>query len=51
MAPATARPAGNYLSSREQACLDNCARRFMETTQYVVQYYQSKAGQGGGDGF
>ncbi|GAB4814078.1 hypothetical protein N2152v2_001124 [Parachlorella kessleri] len=31
---------GNYLSSREQACLDNCSRRFLETTQFVVKYFQ-----------
>ncbi|KAK2076923.1 hypothetical protein QBZ16_005151 [Prototheca wickerhamii] len=27
----------NYLSSRETACLDNCARRFLDTTQFVVK--------------
>ncbi|KAG7670423.1 hypothetical protein Ndes2526B_g00175 [Nannochloris sp. 'desiccata'] len=42
---------GNSLSSREQACLDNCARRFLDTTQFVVKYFQSKASQGGGDHF
>lgn len=43
---------GSYLSSREQACLDNCARRFLETTQFVVKYFQSKAGaSSGGDSF
>lgn len=30
--------AGSYLSSRETACLDNCARRFLDTTQFVVKY-------------
>jgi len=29
-------PAGNYMSSKEQACMDNCARRFLESTQFVV---------------
>jgi len=45
--------AGNYLSSREQACLDNCARRFLDTTQFVVKYFQAKAGGGnsGDDAF
>jgi hypothetical protein len=43
--------AGSSLSSREQACLDNCARRFLDTTQFVVKYFQSKAPQGGGDHF
>ena len=38
--------AGNYLSTKEQACLDNCARRFLESTQFVVKYFQSKAGGG-----
>ncbi|KAL6778803.1 TIM8 [Auxenochlorella protothecoides x Auxenochlorella symbiontica] len=34
---------GSSLSSRETACLDNCARRFLDTTQFVVKYFQSKA--------
>lgn len=42
---------GSYLSSREQACLDNCAKRFLETTQFVVKYFQEKAKRAGGDGF
>jgi hypothetical protein len=42
--------AGSYLSSREQTCLDNCARRFLETTQFVVKYYQSKAQHAAGGG-
>jgi hypothetical protein len=41
---------GNYLSNKEKSCLDNCARRFLETTQFVVKYYQSKARAGGGEG-
>eukprot|EP00890_Picochlorum_soloecismus_P001507 jgi/Picsp_1/2357/NSC_05820-R1_mitochondrial import inner membrane translocase subunit tim8 len=35
---------GSYFSNREKACLDNCAKRFLETTQFVVKYYQSKSG-------
>jgi import inner membrane translocase subunit TIM8 len=41
---------GSYLSSREQACLSNCARRFLDTTQFVVKYFASKGGGGGGGG-
>lgn len=40
---------GSYLSGREQSCLDNCARRFLETTQFVVKYFQAKAGGGSSD--
>ncbi len=28
---------GSYLSSKESTCLENCARRFVETTQYILQ--------------
>jgi Tim10/DDP family zinc finger len=28
---------GNYLSSRETACFENCAKRFLETTQLIMQ--------------
>ena len=42
---------GSYLSSREQACLSNCARRFLDTTQFVVKYFASKGGGGGGGDF
>ena len=41
-APCTS-PAGNYMSSKEQNCMDNCARRFLESTQFVVKYFQAKA--------
>ncbi|KDD75140.1 hypothetical protein H632_c847p0 [Helicosporidium sp. ATCC 50920] len=41
--------AGSSLSSREKACLENCAKRFLDTSQFVVQYFQSKAQQGGGE--
>ncbi|KAL4856430.1 Mitochondrial import inner membrane translocase subunit TIM8 [Chlorella vulgaris] len=36
---------GNYMSSKEQACMDNCARRFLESTQFVVKYFQAKSSQ------
>ncbi|PRW39214.1 mitochondrial inner membrane translocase isoform A [Chlorella sorokiniana] len=38
---------GNYMTGKEQACMDNCARRFLESTQFVVKYFQAKANQGG----
>ena len=28
---------GSYLSSREEACFQNCARSFLATTQFIVQ--------------
>lgn len=34
---------GRNLSGREQACLSNCARRYLETTQMLMQYLESKA--------
>jgi import inner membrane translocase subunit TIM8 len=37
---------GTYFTGRENACLDNCAKRFLDTTQFVIKYYQSKAGRG-----
>jgi len=41
-----------YFSGKENACLDNCAKRFMDTTQFVIKYYNSKnARGGGGEGF
>lgn len=39
---------GNSLSYRETACLDNCAKRFMETTQLIMQRFQQKAGRSDG---
>ncbi|KAI3431481.1 hypothetical protein D9Q98_004533 [Chlorella vulgaris] len=42
---------GNYMSSKEQACMDNCARRFLESTQFVVKYFQAKAGGQQHEGF
>ena len=38
---------GRSLSSREEACLSECARRFIEATQLVVQRFQQQGGQGG----
>ena len=40
-----------YFSGKENACLDNCAKRFMDTTQFVIKYYNSKNARGGGEGF
>ena len=42
---------GSYLVSREQACFDNCAKRFLETTQFIIQRFQAKAGADGEGGF
>jgi mitochondrial import inner membrane translocase subunit TIM8 len=44
---------GAYLSGRETSCLDNCAKRFVDATQFVLQRAQHKAqaGAGGGGGF
>lgn len=40
---------GRELSSREEACLENCAKRFIETTQLVIQRFAQKSGAAGGD--
>jgi len=37
-----------YFSGKENACLDNCAKRFMDTTQFVIKYYNSKNSRSGG---
>lgn len=42
---------GSYLSSKESACLENCARRFVETTQYILQRAAHKADNSGTGGF
>lgn len=42
---------GSYLSSKEQTCLENCARRFVETTQYILQRAAHKSGGDMGSGF
>lgn len=34
---------GTYLSSKENSCLDNCAKRFIETTQFILQRAAHKA--------
>jgi len=34
---------GTYLSSRETNCIENCAKRFIDTTQYVLQRAAHKA--------
>ncbi|KAJ9509129.1 Tim10/DDP family zinc finger-domain-containing protein [Haematococcus lacustris] len=39
---------GTYLSSKESSCLENCAKRFVEATQYVLQRASHKAGADGG---
>ncbi len=40
--------AGGYLSSKETYCLENCAKRFVDTTQFVLQRAQHKGGAEGG---
>ena len=40
---------GSYLSGKEQSCLENCAKRFVDTTQYTLQRAAHKAG--GDSGF
>jgi len=42
---------GSYLSSREQACFDNCAKRFLDTTQYVIQRFAHQQNAGGDGDF
>lgn len=39
---------GASLSSRESTCLTNCAARFMDTTQYIMQRAQHKSGSDSG---
>ena len=41
---------GRSLSSREAGCMADCAKRFIETTQFIVQRFQAKAGSGEGGG-
>lgn len=36
-------PAG-YLSGKETSCLENCTKRFVDATQYIMQRAASKAG-------
>ena len=40
---------GRSLSSREEACLSDCARRFLDTTKFIMQRAQQQ--HGGGSGF
>mmetsp|Transcript_5253 Transcript_5253/g.15051 ORF Transcript_5253/g.15051 Transcript_5253/m.15051 type:complete len:86 (+) Transcript_5253:234-491(+) len=42
---------GNSLSYRESACFENCAKRFLETTQFIIQRFQQKASEHGSSGF
>lgn len=41
---------GNYLSSKENSCLENCAKRFIETTQFIMQRAAHKAGEASSGG-
>jgi import inner membrane translocase subunit TIM8 len=41
---------GSYLSSRETTCIENCAKRFIDTTQFILQRAAHKA-EGGGSAF
>jgi len=34
---------GRSLSSKEQACVSECAKRFIEATQFVIARFQSRA--------
>lgn len=46
---------GRSFSSKESACMSECAKRFIETTQFVIARFQSKAREadaaGGGGAF
>lgn len=42
---------GTYLSSRETNCIENCAKRFIDTTQFILQRAAHKAESGGVSGF
>lgn len=40
---------GTYLSSRETSCMQNCALRFVDATQFILQRAAHKAqGEAGG---
>jgi import inner membrane translocase subunit TIM8 len=41
---------GSYLSSRESSCIENCAKRFVDTTQFILQRAAHKAGEASGGG-
>lgn len=38
---------GRYLGSREEACLSDCAKRFLETTQFIMQRAQQQSQRSG----
>lgn len=40
---------GRYLGSREEACLSDCAKRFLETTQFIMQRAQQQSQRSGGN--
>lgn len=43
---------GTYLSSRETSCMQNCALRFVDATQFILQRAAHKANEkGGSSGF
>ena len=42
---------GSYLSSRETSCMENCAKRFIDATQFIMQRAAHKAGEAGDGGF
>mmetsp|Transcript_21095 Transcript_21095/g.58575 ORF Transcript_21095/g.58575 Transcript_21095/m.58575 type:complete len:85 (+) Transcript_21095:77-331(+) len=42
---------GSYMSSKETACLENCAKRFVETTQFILQRASHKASEASGSSF
>lgn len=37
---------GSYLSGRETSCLENCSKRFIDATQYILQRAAHKANEG-----
>ncbi len=39
---------GRYLSSREEACLSDCAKRFLDTTKFIMQRAQAQQQSSGG---
>lgn len=42
---------GRYLGSREEQCLSDCAKRFLETTQFIMQRAaQQQSSRSGGLG-
>lgn len=39
---------GTYLSNKESSCLENCTKRFVEVTQFILQRAAHKAGESSG---